>query len=70
MTDCTRTKQTSWTEDQFTVTVSAGIRNHVQRVAEIVVRELKRAKPGVWGCVLVREVWSTEEEDWTLLDLQ
>ncbi len=32
------------------------------RVAEIVVRELKRAKPGAWGCILAREVWSTEEE--------
>ena len=59
---CTRTKQPSWTEDQFTVTVSAGIRNLENRVAEIVVRELNRAKPGVWGCVQTREVWSTEEE--------
>ena len=25
--DCTRTNQTSWTEDQFTVTISTGIRN-------------------------------------------
>ncbi len=62
MSGCTRTKQTSWTEDQFTVTASAGIRNREIRVAEIVVRELKRAKPGVWGCVQAREVWSTEEE--------
>jgi hypothetical protein len=60
--DFTRTKQTSWTEDQFTVTSSAGIRNREERVAEIVVRELKRTKPGVWGYVQVREVWSTEEE--------
>ncbi len=60
--DCTRTKQTSGTEDQFTVTSSAGIRNHEKGVAEIVLRELKRAKPGAWGCVQAREVWSTEEE--------
>jgi hypothetical protein len=26
------------------------------------VRELKRAKPGVWGCIQAREVWSSEEE--------
>ena len=45
-----------------TVTTSAEIRNHEKRVAEIVVRELKRAKPDVWGCVQSREVWSTEEE--------
>ena len=25
-------------------------------------RELTRAQPGAWGCVQVREVWSTEEE--------
>ncbi len=25
-------------------------------------RELKRAKPGAWGCVQDHEVWSTEEE--------
>ena len=62
MPDFTCTKQTSWTEDQFTVTSSAGIRYRVQRVAEIVVRELKRANPGVWGCVQAHEVWSTEEE--------
>ncbi len=75
MTDCRCTKQTSWTEDQFTVTSSAGIRNRENRVAEIVVRELKRVKPDVWGCVQAREVWSTDEETHmpvtrTLLDLQ
>jgi hypothetical protein len=48
---CTRTKQTTWIEDQFTVTSSAGIRNREKRVADIVVRELIRAKPGVWGCI-------------------
>ncbi len=38
------------------------MRNHEKRVADIVVRELKRAKPGVWGCIQAREVWSNEEE--------
>jgi hypothetical protein len=33
-----------------------------KRVADIVVRELKRAKPDAWGCVQAREVWSIEEE--------
>ena len=32
-----------------TVTASAGMRNHDKRVSEIVVRELKRAKPDAWG---------------------
>ena len=45
---CTRAKQTAWVEDQFTVTSSAEIRNREKRVADIVVRELKRAKPGAW----------------------
>jgi hypothetical protein len=59
---CPHTKQTAWTEDQFTVTSSAWIRNREKRVADIVVRELKRAKPGAWGCMQAREVSSTEEE--------
>ena len=61
VTDCTCTRQTSWTEDQFTVT-AAGIRDRETRVPEIVVREIKRDKHGAWGCVQAREVWSTEEE--------
>jgi hypothetical protein len=32
------------------------------QVVRVVVRELKRAKPGVWGCIQAREVWSSEEE--------
>jgi hypothetical protein len=44
------------------VTSSAGIRNREKRVADTVVRELKRAKPGAWACIQAREVWSTEEE--------
>jgi hypothetical protein len=31
-------------------------------VSDIVVRELKRDKPDVWGCIQAREVWSSEEE--------
>jgi hypothetical protein len=46
---------------------SPGIRNHEKNVTDIVVRKLKRAKPGAWGCIQAREVWSTEEETnmWT-----
>jgi hypothetical protein len=62
VTDCTCAKQTAWAEDQFTVTSSPGIRNREKRIADIVVRELKGAKPGAWGCVQAHEVWSTEEE--------
>jgi hypothetical protein len=60
---CTGTKQTAWTEDLFTVTSSVGIRNREKRVADIVVRELKRAKPGAWCCVQDHEEWSTAEEE-------
>ena len=49
VTLCTRAKQTAWAEDQFTVTSSAGIRNQEKRIADIVVRDLRRAKPGAWG---------------------
>ena len=31
------------------VTSSVGIRNHEKRVTDMVVRELKRAKPDAWG---------------------
>jgi hypothetical protein len=58
---CTRTKQTFWTEDQFVLTASAGIRDRDTRVAEIVTRELQKAKPGKWGCLQARELWSPKE---------
>ncbi len=45
---CTRTKETFWKEDQFTVTASSGIRDRHARVAEIVARELEKAKPDKW----------------------
>jgi hypothetical protein len=60
--DCTLTKQTFWTEDQFTVTASSGIRDRDVRVAEIVTRELEKTKPDKWGCVQARERWSPQEE--------
>jgi len=59
---CTCTKQTFWTKDQFTVTASSGIRDRDTRVAEIVARELEKAKPDKWRCVQVRELWSPKEE--------
>jgi hypothetical protein len=59
---CTLTKQTFWTEDEFTVTASSGIWNRDVRVAEIVVRELEKAKPDKRGCVQAREIWSPQEE--------
>ncbi len=51
---CTRTKQTFWIEDEFTVTSSSGIRNRDVRVAEIMARELEKTKPDKWGCVQAR----------------
>ena len=37
---CTLTNQIFWTEDQFVVTTSSGIRDRDKRDAEIVVREV------------------------------
>ncbi len=63
VTVCAHTKQTDWTEDQFTITSSTGIRNREKRVSDIiVVRKVKRTKPVAWGCIQAREVWATEEE--------
>jgi hypothetical protein len=45
---CTLTNQTFWTKDEFTVTVSSGIRDRDVWVVEIVVRELEKAKPDKW----------------------
>jgi hypothetical protein len=47
---------------EFTVTSSPGIRNRDVRVAEIVARELEKAKPDKWGYVQDRELWSPQEE--------
>jgi hypothetical protein len=49
---------TFWTEDEFTVTVSPGIRNRDVRVTEIVSREVEKTKPDKWGYVQTREIWS------------
>jgi hypothetical protein len=43
-------------------TASSEIRNRDVRVAEIVVRELEKAKPDKWRCVQARELWSPQEE--------
>jgi hypothetical protein len=40
----------------------AALRKRDVRVAEIVVRDLEKAKPDKWGCVLPREFWSLPEE--------
>jgi hypothetical protein len=42
--------------------MSSGIRNCDVRVAEIVVRELEKAKPDKWGYVQTRELWLPQEE--------
>ncbi len=54
---CTHTKQTFWTEDQFVLTVSPGIRDRDTRVVEIVMRELQKTKPGKWGWVRPGHFW-------------
>ena len=60
--NCARKKLTVWKEDRFTVTKEAGIEKRKKRVAEMVAKEVTKAKPGAWGCVQARELWSTEED--------
>jgi hypothetical protein len=38
------------------------MRDRDKRVAEIVSRELEKVKPGKWGYVQDRELWSPKEE--------
>ena len=59
---CTRSKLTVWKEDKFTVRPANGQRERDKRTAETLKKELPKAKPGKWGCVQARELWSTEEE--------
>ena len=60
--NCARNKLTVWKEDRFTVTKAAGIEQRKKRVAEMIAKELVKAKPGAWGCVQTREMWSTDEQ--------
>ena len=59
---CSRSKLTVWKEDKFTVRPRDGQREREKRLTEIRKRELSKAKPGKWGCVQARELWSTKEE--------
>ena len=58
---CERSNLTTWHEKHFTVRDRAGIQERRKRAEHAVQEALKGAKPGNWGCVQVREGWSTEE---------
>jgi len=60
--NCARNKLTVWREDHFTVTMAAGFEERKKRVADMIAKELTKAKPGAWGCVQTREMWSTDEQ--------
>jgi len=60
--NCARNNLTVWREDHFTVTKAAGIEEQKKRVAVMIAKELTKAKPGSWGCVQTREMWSTDEQ--------
>jgi len=60
--NCALNNLTVWREDHFTVTKAAGIEERKKRVAEMIAKELTKAKPGAWGCVQTREMWSTDEQ--------
>ena len=61
MPNCARKELTVWKEAHFTVTQAAGIQQRKKRVAEMIAKELEKAKPGAWGCVQAREQWSEDE---------
>ena len=44
------------------MTQAAGIQQRKKRVAEMIAKELEKAKPGAWGCVQAREQWSEDEQ--------
>jgi hypothetical protein len=60
--NCDRKELSVWKEAHFTVTQEAGIQQRKKRVAEMITKELAKAKPGAWGCVQAREQWSEEEQ--------
>jgi hypothetical protein len=41
---------------------AAGIASRANRVSELLAKELPKVKPNAWGCVQVRNLWSTKEE--------
>jgi len=54
---CTRSTQTLWKEGKFTVVAAAGIKLRKERVAEMLAKELPKAKPDKWGCVQASQLW-------------
>ena len=44
------------------MTRAAGIEERKKRVAEMIAKELTKARPGAWGCVQTREMWSSDEQ--------
>jgi len=61
--NCARNKIAVWREDHFTVTKASGIKQRKKRVAEMIAKKLAKAKPGVWGFVQTREMWSKDEQE-------
>ena len=49
-------------QGSFEVSKAAGISNRMKRLAEIKAEVEKDMAPGKFGCVQVRELWSTSEE--------
>ena len=59
---CTHSKLTVWREDRFKVTKALGIPNRKARLAAVWSQVKQKVRPGVYGCVQVRELWGQEEE--------
>ena len=58
---CIHSKLTVWREGSFKVTRAAGISNRKTRLAAVWAEVERKVKPGVYGCVQVRELWEEEE---------
>lgn len=59
---CQHPNLTVWREGQFTVTRSCGIANRKKRLEELWKKLQPQIQPGKFGCVQVRELWSTAED--------
>lgn len=59
---CLHQRLTVWNERRLTVARAAGIGNRRSRLEELWVELKNLLGPGKYGCVQVRELWSSEEE--------
>lgn len=62
VTGCEHAHLTVWREGEIKTSRACGIANRRKRLAEVSREVEQRMAPGKFGCVQVRELWSTTEE--------